>query len=62
MWPPVKQSPEVFESLLRRIRAEFLEMPGLVVTPFDAERLWGVSPRTCEAVLRALLEEGSCFV
>ena len=43
-------------TLLRRIRSEFLEMPGLKLTLSQAVRLWGVDERTCEAVIDRLTE------
>jgi len=42
------------EETLRRIRSEFLEMPGLKLTVAQARRLWGVDQRTCETVIEAL--------
>jgi hypothetical protein len=42
--------------LLRRIRAEFLEMPGLCLTFQQARRLWSMDPATCEAVLNSLVD------
>lgn len=42
------------EETVRRVRAEFLEMPGLKLTVAQAQRLWGVDQRTCEAVIDAL--------
>lgn len=47
-----------FEALLSRIRGEFLEMPGLRLTPRQACRLWHLDDRTCDSVLRVLLGEG----
>ncbi|HEY7170588.1 MAG TPA: hypothetical protein VH417_07055 [Vicinamibacterales bacterium] len=44
------------EQLVRRIRAEFLEMPGLCLTSAQAQRLWSLGPRTCEALLRSLTD------
>lgn len=44
--------------LLDRIRAEFLEMPGLSLTPAQAQRLWGMDRATCEHLCGRLLEEG----
>lgn len=38
-------------SLIHRVRAEFLEMPGLRLTSEQAERLWGLDRHTCEAIL-----------
>jgi Fic family protein len=42
--------------LLRRIRAEYLEMPGLRLTAPQAQRLFGLEAQTCDAVLATLLE------
>ena len=36
--------------LLRRIRAEYLEMPGLRLTAPQAQCLFGLDPETCDAV------------
>jgi len=44
------------ERLARRIRAEFLEMPGLCLTIEQAQRLWSLERRKCEAVLRSLID------
>jgi len=44
------------EGLVRRIRAEFLEMPGLCLTIEQAQRLWSLEPRKCEAVLTSLID------
>jgi len=41
---------------LQRLRGEFLEMPGLRLTVQQAERLCGVDPVTCKAILDALVE------
>jgi len=42
------------ESILRRVRAEFLEMPGLKLTVAQAQRLWGMDRSTCEALIEHL--------
>ena len=34
--------------LLRRVRGEFFEMPGLGLTVDQAQRLWGLERNTCE--------------
>jgi hypothetical protein len=52
--------PHVNEHLIRRVRAEFLEMPGLCLTIQQAQRLWCLEPRTCEALLKSLID--SCFL
>lgn len=44
--------------LYGRIRAEFLEMPGLSLTLRQAARLWNLDTETCDDVLRALVDEG----
>ena len=43
--------------LLRRIRAEFLEMPGLGLTLDQASRLCGVKQDLCKVLLDALVDE-----
>jgi len=43
------------EPLLRRIRGEFMEMPGLRLTPPQAMRLWGVDRELCERVVNVLV-------
>lgn len=43
------------EALARRVRAEFLEMPGLRLTMSQAVRLWGLDPAICEAVVARLV-------
>jgi hypothetical protein len=48
----------VREELVRRIRGEFEEMPGLSLTPVQAIRLFGISPDVCAAILSDLIEEG----
>ena len=42
--------------LLRRIRGEFLEMPGLRLTCAQAQRLWGLDVQTCALVLEQLVD------
>jgi hypothetical protein len=42
------------ESVLDRIREEFREMPGLRLTPTQAERMWGLEHETCQAVIETL--------
>ena len=44
------------DNLLRRARAEYLEMPGLRLTKAQAQRLWGLDAGTCEHVLQALTQ------
>jgi hypothetical protein len=44
------------DAAVRRVRAEFLEMPGLSLTLGQAQRLWGLEGRTCEALLNSLID------
>ena len=62
--PPADISPSVpilvnsdtpLEGLIRRMRAEYLEMPGLLLSVAQAQRLWNVDAETCMSVLEALL-------
>ena len=46
------------EQIIRRIQSEFLEMPGLRVTPEQAQRLWHLDALVCESVLTALVDAG----
>ena len=47
---------ETTTPLLTRIKAEFLEMPGLRLTPWQAQRLWGLDAKSCDEALNALVE------
>ena len=44
-------------AMLKRIRAEYLEMPGLRLTVEQARRLCGVELALCQMVLDALVNE-----
>ena len=44
------------EEVLRRIRSEYVEMPGLRLTVAQAQRIFGLDRATCESVLEALVE------
>lgn len=46
------------EEMLRRIRGEFLEMPGLCLTAPQAQRLWGLDRGMCDQLLRELVTTG----
>ena len=45
------------DDILNRFRGEFLEMPGLRLTPEQAQRLCGVERTLCQTVLDALVDE-----
>ena len=46
----------LLEHLVHRVRAEFLEMPGLRLTMPQARRFWGLEEELCEAILSRLVE------
>jgi hypothetical protein len=46
------------ETVLAAVQREFDEMPGLVLTAEQAQRLWALEPRMCKAVLGELVETG----
>jgi hypothetical protein len=45
------------DQIVCRIRAEYLEMPGLRLTPVQAQRLWGLDEQTCLRVLESLTKD-----
>jgi hypothetical protein len=47
-----------FEDVIRRICAEYAEMPGLRVTHQQAQRLWGLDAATCLDALEFLVKSG----
>ena len=44
------------EDVLNRLRAEFLEMPGMQLKPEQVRRLCGVERELCQAVLDSLVD------
>ena len=52
-------SPGDISAAVARVRAEFMEMPGLRLTPPQAARLMGLDQATCDAVIEALVRNGS---
>jgi hypothetical protein len=44
------------DDALRRVKGEYLEMPGLRLTPAQAQRLWGLDREACDALLGALVD------
>jgi hypothetical protein len=45
------------QDVVRRIRGEYLEMPGLRLTAAQARRLWRLDESSCDAVLGALVDD-----
>ena len=65
---PVVQAPlpdgrfdDAITGLLHRVRSEFLEMPGLRLTPAQAARLWAVDRSTSDRILDGLTLAGFLF-
>jgi hypothetical protein len=50
------------EEMLRLIRGEYLELPGLCLTQAQAQRLWGLGARTCYSLLTTLTEQNFLFL
>jgi len=46
----------LIDDALRRVKGEYLEMPGLRLTPAQAQRLWGLDREACDALLGALVD------
>jgi hypothetical protein len=49
------------DEVLRRVKCEFLEMPGLRLTGPQARRLWGLEAAACDALLGALVDANFLF-
>jgi len=47
----------VSEEIRRRICAEYIEMPGLLLTQAQAQRMWSLDAETCNQVLESLTDE-----
>ncbi len=46
------------DALMRRVRGEYREMPGMRLTVAQAERLWALDASTGESVLDSLVQDG----
>jgi hypothetical protein len=51
----ISAQPQPLEDICRRIRGEYMEMPGLRLTVTQAQRLWGLDRAACDTVLGALV-------
>ena len=49
------------DEVLRRVQAEFLEMPGLRLTEPQARRLWGLDTASCSDLLVSLVDSKFLF-
>ena len=52
----MRETNRSIQEVVRRIRGEFMEMPGLRLTREQARRLWRLDETSCEAVLGALVD------
>jgi hypothetical protein len=52
----VQTRASAIDGWLDRVRSEYLEMPGLRLTLFQAARFWSLDRGTCVRVLDALVE------
>jgi hypothetical protein len=55
------QSLRANDEVLRRVRGEFLEMPGLRLTEAQARRLWNLDAASCQELLSALVDSKFLF-
>jgi hypothetical protein len=46
------------DDLVRRVRCEYLEMPGLALTLGQAQRMWNLRRTECERLLGDLVDAG----
>ena len=53
--------PLPLDDVLRRVQGEFIEMPGLRLTPAQAQRLWGLDRMACDTLLGALVDAKFLF-
>jgi hypothetical protein len=47
-----------FDQLVSRIKGEYVEMPGLWLTPDQGARLWSLERQQCEELLLTLVKQG----
>ena len=52
----MEKHPDRFAEAVRQVRSEYLEMPGLQLTPDQAARLWNFDRDLCDAVLATLVD------
>jgi hypothetical protein len=56
--PGASSDGNAFDSMIRIIRAEFIEMPGMRLTRTQFRRLWHLTDGECERLLGYLLGTG----
>jgi Crp-like helix-turn-helix domain len=55
---PERRNVAARTTLLRRIRSEFEEMPGLSLTLAQAAKLFGLPPEACSRILGQFADDG----
>jgi hypothetical protein len=55
---PREEHPHTREEVMRRIRADFAEMPDLRISEEQAARFWGIDVVAAKAGLTAMTESG----
>ena len=56
-----RQSLRATDEVLRRVRGEYLEMPGLRLTEAQARKLWNLDAASCQELLGALVDSKFLF-
>jgi hypothetical protein len=56
-----RQSVCAEEDVLRRVKGEYLEMPGLRLTEAQARRLWNLDADACQTLLAKLVDAKFLF-
>ena len=46
---------------MKRVEAEYREMPGLRLTQAEMRRFWGVDDETCSLLIAALVSSGFLY-
>ena len=59
---PVPDARPSMWDALRRVRAEYLEIPDLRLTQAQAQRVLGLAPAVCGLVLKWLVDDGFLVV
>jgi hypothetical protein len=44
------------QEIVERVRSEYIEMPGMRLTPRQLQRLCGIGPALCDAVLESMVD------
>ena len=55
---PQSSSDPAVARWVQTLRGEFLEVPGLLLTRDQVQRLWGLDGKMCDVVLESLIQEG----